>query len=899
MAVASSPPWAFEVDERRCFLDTPYDPTFVGAVRTVPGRFWDAQEKSWSVWVTTPDRAWSVRRLIGRFDAFTALGDARDRLDALVAERWTDRFDLELVAPERDGPVCLSLCEDWNDNELQALVTTHRVTRHPETGRVSLALTSPLAHDLRRLAARRDDIRLSRRLTDQIGTQSSLSRRAGTPGTYGRTSVRFDGGRQWLLIRTPRLRWFARSLPHARASGPDALLAPATPLVASELVKLLSQEPAPQLSPSVESWLRRASRWDAVVSAAAVNGTPRFVIAGNGAPAPTLLATEGVEHIDGELWAFPLDESGRTLLLKLLADHPHIAVDERTVRCLSFLAEHAEPPPPAILRVVEDAEDPQFVLDELWGDGLAEPFAALPGGGRARTGDEADGGPRVLADAWKPKTVEGFASERGVTLDAAARELLERLLDEHRHGEELVALSRARSDVLDVPGLTGSLMPFQAAGVRYALERRRTFLADEQGLGKTVQALATLEADAAYPAIIVCPASLKLNWLREAKRWLPHRRAALVTGRSLAAAPDTELVIVNYEIVGDHHDDLIARAPAALILDESHYCKNPSATRTRAALALAEQLPEDALRLALTGTPVVNRPKELVPQLRILGRLGEFDSGASFERRFAGAEHRERLHWHLRRSCYVRRLKRDVLKQLPAKQRATVPLALDNETEYRKAERDLVAWLRARFADPQEFRRRVDRALRAEALVKINTLRQLAGHGKRRAAAAWIDDFLVSGEKLVVFAAHRVVQEALVERFPEAARLLGTDSHTERDRQVERFQDDAETRLCICSLKVAAHGLTLTAAANTAFVELGWTPAEHDQAEDRCHRIGQASAVTAWYLLAADTIDERLVALIDHKRALVGSVIDGNTPTDASMLDDLLAEFVAHRDPVA
>ena len=154
---------------------------------------------------------------------------------------------------------------------------------------------------------------------------------------------------------------------------------------------------------------------------------------------------------------------------------------------------------------------------------------------------------------------------------------------------------------------------------------------------------------------------------------------------------------------------------AALVLDESHYCKNASAKRTQAVQRLSSQMHRDSIVLALTGTPVVNRPTELISQLRILGRLEDFGSGAKFGERFRGPDAHLRLHWHLRARCFVRRLKVDVLPQLPAKTRAVVPVELDNESEYRLAERDLVAWLRSQPLDLGELDAKVAAALRARA----------------------------------------------------------------------------------------------------------------------------------------------------------------------------------------
>jgi SNF2 family DNA or RNA helicase len=168
----------------------------------------------------------------------------------------------------------------------------------------------------------------------------------------------------------------------------------------------------------------------------------------------------------------------------------------------------------------------------------------------------------------------------------------------------------------------------------------------------------------------------------------------------------------------------------------------------------------------------------------------------------------------------------------------------------------------------------------------------VAARGKLHAAIEWIKAFLESGERLVVFAHHRDIQHDLVSAFPRAARILGTDSIEERQRNEEFYQKErGGAHLCICSLEAASHGFTLTAAASVAFLELGWTPAKHDQAEDRVHRIGQDRHVTAWYLLAADTIDERIAALIDYKRAVVGSVTDGSSGAEATVVDRLLIDL--------
>jgi SNF2 family DNA or RNA helicase len=464
-----------------------------------------------------------------------------------------------------------------------------------------------------------------------------------------------------------------------------------------------------------------------------------------------------------------------------------------------------------------------------------------------------------------------------VQIDGPASEVLGRLLAERREAAEAVRRSRAdHGDPIAATAavLGGELAPFQWAGVRYVLDARRVFVADEQGLGKTVEALAALEADGAYPAIVVCPASMKLGWQREAARWLPHRSVVVVEGR-VAVPPRGEITILNYELVAAHRDALARTRPRALVVDESHYCKNPRAKRTQAVRRLAGAVTPDGLRLALTGTPVLNHADELIAQLRVLGRLEDFGSGARFSQQFRGRLSEERLHWHLRRRCFVRRLKADVLPQLPAKRQVVVPVALTNEAEYRLAEKDVIEWLRSQPLDLAELNARIAATLRAERLAQLGALQRLAARGKLAAALAWIEDFLASGEALVVFARHVEVQQAVLSRFPNALHLMGSDSLADREAAIAAFQDPDGPALIVGATRVAAQGITLTRASNVAFLELEWTPAMHDQAEDRCHRIGQHDAVTAWYLLAANTIDETMARLIQSKRALVAAVTDG------------------------
>lgn len=573
-----------------------------------------------------------------------------------------------------------------------------------------------------------------------------------------------------------------------------------------------------------------------------------------------------------------------------------------------------------------------------------------------------------------PQSVEAviaFAAEHQFTVTPEADEAMERVLADRARlqaeQQAAIELSQAEDAAIDIPGLGGELKPFQRAGVKYALEKQRTFIADEMGLGKTVQALAViqhvLKDDPKARAIVICPASLKLNWTREAIRWLPeivtmegtpsllgkwgHLRVRGVsilnsTARDLEMRGDSgdrllvrtndlrsRILILNYDIL-DKHMAMLMRLKAehaikVVIFDESHYAKNVKAKRTKLSQQLAEGI---EYRLNLTGTPVMNRPKELLSQLNILSRLDDFGGFYSFVNRYCRVEYIEGddhsdlldLNKMLRATCFVRRRKADVLSELDPKTRTTLPLEIDNRGEYERCLRDLVNFLRDKAASDERFQAYLDSlevsadekaemraayiqqraaagAGPAAALVMIENLKQITARGKIKAVLEWIEDFIETGEKLVVFATHKNVVAAIAERF-SADTITGETSMGARDKAVQRFQTDPASRVIVGNIKAMGTGLTLTAASNVAFIELDWTPAAHDQAEDRCHRIGQQDAVTAYYLLGDRTIDEDIADLIDRKRRVVNATTDGITTAKdrESILGDLIDRLVSRSD---
>jgi SWI/SNF-related matrix-associated actin-dependent regulator 1 of chromatin subfamily A len=894
-------------------LRFPYDERLRQLLRAIPGRRWDPVERAWCL-PLGPEQAEALARLLAGLPSPPEVSEALARaLARRRARRRPGECLVDLARPDEDW--WLSFATDAAGVPVAALLEHPGAYNLPAIGRALVPLDDHAAELMRMLQGRSDGVHVSdaaRRALQALaesrregpaGSAEGERRRPGGEVFASHYDVEFRRdrrGEHWILIARERAD-LARVL--AARAGLRALEGPAGTLGlaalerdAEALAELLEHVEDVSVDPRVSAWLTRATTWRGNVEVGgppAPGDPPVFVLLGEERRLPRALRERAVNVPGGVTVALSL-ESWR-LMRGLDA-----WVSPAARRCVAAL-EDGRPAPPAVLELSNVHEDPTFVLATGHDATRVREFAALRGAlqpsARRGGGREHAQLPAIRADPFCVPQLDAFLADGEVWVEADALALLQEIREQHAQAEGLVELSAATDAPLSVAGLGGELKPFQRAGVSYLLARRRAFLADEQGLGKTIEAIATIEAAGAYPAVVVCPASLKLNWLRELEHWLPQRSARALTGNGnehAAPSPAADITVVNYDIVAARLEELRAVRPRALVLDESHYCKNAAAKRTQAVQRLSAVVPRDGLVLALSGTPVTNRPAELISQLRILGRLEDFGSGVRFGQRFRGPDAHLRLHWHLRARCFVRRLKADVLPQLPAKTRAIVPVELDNEAEYRLAERDLVAWLRSQPLDLRELDAKVAAALRAERLVRLEALKLLAARGKLHAALAWIHDFCSSGERLVVFAGHREIQRAVVARFPMALHILGEDSAGARDAALQAFQaPDAAggNQLIVCSLEVAGHGITLTRSSNVAFLELAWTPAKHDQAEDRCHRIGQLDAVNASYLLAAGTIDETISTLLEQKRAVIGAVTDGREEDDEGVVDALVREL--------
>ena len=438
---------------------------------------------------------------------------------------------------------------------------------------------------------------------------------------------------------------------------------------------------------------------------------------------------------------------------------------------------------------------------------------------------------------------------------------------------------------------------YQKEGIAYALEKKRCIMGDEMGLGKTAQAIGTMTASGAFPALVICPASLKLNWQREFKKfgginaiilddsnrniWQNILRMKRSDGK-----PFAQVVIVNYEslkkffvrrlnrqerftLKSIEFDERV-RLFRSVIIDESHKCKSNKTQQSKFVQGIAQG---KEYILELTGTPVVNNNMDLIQQLNIMGRMEEFGGFTKFVGRYCAgmnkSSHLKELNYRLRQSCFFRRQKKDVLTQLPDKTRSYLVTDISNRKEYNDAERDILKYLKDYTNADNE---KILKALRGAIMVKMGILKQVSARGKIDSAVDIIHNTIDGGEKLIVFCFLKEVVAALKSEFPEAVTVTGDDNDKQKQRAVDQFQENAACKLIILNYRSGGTGLTLTAASNVLFVEFPWTYSDCCQAEDRAHRNGQKNAVTCTYLLGSGTIDEYMFNLIQTKKEISNGV---------------------------
>lgn len=444
------------------------------------------------------------------------------------------------------------------------------------------------------------------------------------------------------------------------------------------------------------------------------------------------------------------------------------------------------------------------------------------------------------------------------------------------------------------------LFPFQRETVsRITKFGGRSLLALDMGLGKTICSLSwALARPERQPVLVICPASVKYNWEREAL--IVGLRAAICESKT---PPETNghfseilspVMIINYDILKGWQNYLDRIKFKTLILDECQYVANQKAQRTKLCRHFARRIP---YFLALSGTPLMNRPAELFPTLNML-RPSVYPSFWSFASdhcsprkqrygwTFKGATNLDELHAKLNQVGMIRYRKADVLNDLPDKIRSVRLVEMSHPEEYQRASSDFLNWLKSKAGAWK-----AKKAARAETITRMGHLIRLTAKLKLRGVVEHINDQLEeSDEKFILFAVHRKCIEAL-QRQIKAQSVIVDGSVTGRKRQmaVDEFQKNPRTRVFIGNLQAAGVGITLTAATNVKFIELGWRPADHLQAEDRPHRIGQKKTVFVDYYVARGTIEEDRCEILQRKQEIISSVLDGG-PTNSDL--DVFEELV-------
>lgn len=472
--------------------------------------------------------------------------------------------------------------------------------------------------------------------------------------------------------------------------------------------------------------------------------------------------------------------------------------------------------------------------------------------------------------------------------------------------------------------LPENLYPFQKEGVKRILSNNENvLLADEMGLGKTCQVCTYLKMNPnSLPAVVVCQSSLKLNWEREVEKWA-GLKCTILEGRKPQKFSDEyfekyPVVIINYDILGIENrvekrkeverkkfckengmhyvpkklkvdgwvDELVSHKFRTIIADECQYISDPDTIRARAVMQLSEI--EGSRKIFMSGTPYETKTSQFFTCLHILNKTLFPNRWAYLMRycnptktffgwQFNGLTNGEELHEKIS-NFMIRRLKKDVLEQLPPKQRIIIQMQVTS------SERKIYDDVDAEFVEALSKGE-------SNALVKISQLKRASFETKKNAVFQWIKDYLSVNDKLVVFVYHKDSFEFLLDNFENISVGINGETPIEkRQKNIDRFQNDEKIKLFVGQIKACGAGITLTASKATCFVEFGQTVVQHEQAEDRVHRIGQeADSVQAYYLILEDSIDNTIMEILNDRNRGIKQVL--NNEGGAEMFSDMNKEI--------
>ena len=462
---------------------------------------------------------------------------------------------------------------------------------------------------------------------------------------------------------------------------------------------------------------------------------------------------------------------------------------------------------------------------------------------------------------------------------------------EQKKKEENIDNIKTKTDTgFIVKGLKKELYNFQKIGVEFlAVSGGRAIIADDMGTGKSCQSLAYIKHMGFKRTLIVCPASVKFSWENEIKKWT-NLTSVIIDSKTNISKIDSSINIwlINYDILKKHHEQLSKIRFDAMVGDESQMIKSITALRTKAFRSISREIPHIIL---LSGTPLLSRPAELFSLLNIIDPK-IWNDWWMFAKRYcalhqtrwgmdsSGASNIVELHNRIKR-YFIRRMKSDVLKELPPKIFINMPTELSKEfsKKYDTAASDLAEYLRE-YKDKKDPE--IAKALAAEKLTQLNVLRQLNAMGKVDTAIELIDSILNSGEKVLVFSSFNEPLETLKAHFGDKAVMItGKTDVKERGAIVKKFQEDKDVQIFLGGYKSAGTGITLTAAQSFIGLDFPWNPADLSQSIDRLHRPGQgAQSVNIYQLMAVGTIDEDMKDILETKQDIFDQVIDGKVVRD-------------------
>jgi SNF2 family DNA or RNA helicase len=456
-------------------------------------------------------------------------------------------------------------------------------------------------------------------------------------------------------------------------------------------------------------------------------------------------------------------------------------------------------------------------------------------------------------------------------------------------------MSRASDAKIEIPVPDGlQYMNFQKAGIAFALAKQNVLIGDQMGTGKTIQAIGVLNKTQPNKVLIVCPASVKLNWQKELEKWLTYDLSVgVVNGPSY---PEADCVVINYDMLKRYGDTLKETGFDVVIVDEAHYIRNRKAQRTKLMHEIGKDIPR---KMLLTGTPLVNRPSELFSLLNFIDPEAWPDFfkfafrycspqrayGGGWD--FSGASNLDELNRRLRSTLMIRRLKEEVLTDLPDKSRQVILLPADNYKDVLAQEQEVLTPDQDPWDAYHQAQVKLNDNENGVTFEELARIRHETAMSKVDAVVEFSKGLLDNVDKIILFAHHHDVIDALeagLKKF-KPVRLTGRESAKQKEVAVETFQTNDKVRVFIGSITAAGLGITLTASSTVVFAELDWVPGNMTQAEDRPHRIGQKDNVTVYHVVIDGSLDARLVSTLISKQKVLDRATDKKVEAPKSILD--------------